>query len=50
MKKAKQLTKPRNPMIAAVLFKKSGAHGKSQKALRREARVQIKRKIDPSDA
>ena len=44
MKRAKQqlLKAPRNPFVAAVLFKKSGAHGKSEKALRREQKIQLR--------
>ena len=31
---------PRNPFVAAARFKKAGAHQKSEKALRRLAKVQ----------
>ena len=34
---------PRNPYVAAAKFKKAGAHGKSEKALRRAATVQTHR-------
>lgn len=46
MKRAKQkrVRPPRNPLVAVLLFKKSGAHGKSEKALRREAKVTTQRK------
>jgi hypothetical protein len=46
MKRAKQrqVSPPRNPLVALVLFKKSGVHGKSEKALRREAKMAILRK------
>ncbi len=48
MKQAKQkrLTPPRNPLVALVLFKKSGVHTKTEKALRREAKTAIKRKLN----
>ncbi len=46
MKRAKQKTvsPPRNPLVALVLFKKSGAHSKTEKALRREAKIATLRK------
>ena len=34
---------PRNPFVAAAKFKKAGAHGKSEKALRREGKMHIHR-------
>jgi len=40
--KQKQLSAPRNPLIAALMFKKSGAHGKRAKALRREQKIQLR--------
>lgn len=50
MKRAKrQLRAPRNPLVAAVLFKKSGAHGKTTKALRREDKMATQRKLDQSE-
>ena len=33
---------PRNPFVAAAKFKKAGAHGKSEKALRRAATVELR--------
>lgn len=41
MKRAKKLPHPapRNPLVAAVLFRKAGAHRKSKKAKRREEKV-----------
>lgn len=36
-------TAPRNPLVAAAKFKKAGAHGKTEKALRRAARIELKR-------
>ena len=47
--KQKQLKSPRNPMVAVVLFKKSGAHIKTEKALRREAKVLTKLKLNQSE-
>lgn len=32
--------KPRNRLVAAGLFRKAGAHGKSEKALRRAAKIE----------
>ena len=45
MKRAKKSPNraPRNPLVAAVKFRKAGAHGKSEKALRREERMKIKK-------
>jgi hypothetical protein len=43
--KQKQLKAPRNPLVAIVLFKKSGVHTKTEKALRREAKVATKRSV-----
>lgn len=42
MKRAKKSIKhvPRNPLVAAVKFRKAGAHGKSSKALRRKEKMQ----------
>jgi hypothetical protein len=34
---------PRNPFVAAAKFKKAGAHGKSEKALRRASRIDAQR-------
>ena len=41
MKRAKKLPDhaPRNPLVAAARFRKAGAHGKSEKALRREEKM-----------
>ncbi len=50
MKRAKQqLRSPRNPLVAVVLFKRSGAHGKTIKAQRREDKVATKRKLGQSE-
>ncbi len=34
---------PRNPFVAAAKFKKAGAHGKSEKAMRRAVNVKTQR-------
>ncbi len=34
---------PRNPLVAVAKFKKAGAHGKSGKALRRAANMELQR-------
>ena len=51
MKRAKQrkVSPPRNPLVALVLFKKSGAHGKTGKALRREAKIATRRKASSDE-
>ena len=45
MKRAKKLLKhaPRNPLVAAAKFRKAGAHGKGEKALRRGEKIKIKK-------
>lgn len=43
--KQKQLKAPRNPLVVVVLFKKSGAHVKTEKALRREAKMATQLKL-----
>ena len=45
MKRAKKLPNPapRNPLVAEVLFRKAGAHGKSKKARRREETMKLKK-------
>ena len=50
MKRAKQHPppKPRNPVALSPLLKKGGAHGKTTRARRRAARVELKRQmLDP---
>lgn len=37
--KARKRSAPRNPFVAAALFKKAGTHAKSNKALRRQEKV-----------
>lgn len=37
--KARKRSAPRNPFVAATLFKKAGTHAKSNKALRRQEKV-----------
>jgi hypothetical protein len=39
----KQIFKPRNPLIAPLLFKKSGAHRKSNKAVRRAETQKVRK-------
>jgi hypothetical protein len=41
VKRAKQkpLLPPRNPLVAVALLRKSGAHSKTRKALRRKSKV-----------
>lgn len=41
--KRKPKQAPRNPLVAAAKFKTAGAHGKSRKALRRAARMELQR-------
>ena len=38
-RKIKLLKAPRNPMVARILFKKSGPHGKTEKATRRQQKI-----------
>ena len=40
---------PRNPLVAPALQRKAGAHGKSQKAQRRAARVALQRRDEVED-
>ncbi|MEQ1590483.1 MAG: hypothetical protein ABL902_09040 [Gallionella sp.] len=44
--KQKQLKAPHNPLIAVVLFRKSGVHTKTEKALRREAKMATQLKLN----
>jgi len=41
----RKLFAPRNSLIALMLFKKSGAHGKSVKAQRRKKKVEAQRSL-----
>ena len=43
MKRAKKQPNilPRNPLVAGALFRKAGAHGKSEKAKRRGERTKL---------
>ncbi len=51
MKRAKrQRRMPRNPLVPVVLFKKSGAHGKSVKAQRRADKMMTKRSVDRDES
>jgi hypothetical protein len=47
--KQKQLKPPRNPLVAVVLFKKSGAHVKTEKALRRKAKMVTQLKLNQGE-
>jgi len=50
VKRAKQHPppKPRNPVARSPLMKKGGAHGKTTRAKRRAARVELKKQLlDP---
>jgi hypothetical protein len=40
-----KMTSPRNPFVVVSLFKKSGVHCKSNKALRRKVKVMHQRNI-----
>lgn len=42
---AKSKLAPRNPLVAAGLFRKAGAHGKSNKAQRRKDRVETLKSV-----
>lgn len=50
MKRAKKLPNPapRNPLVAAVLFRKAGAHDKSEKAKRRKEKMKLKKLASPT--
>ena len=41
MKRKTQLVRPRNPLVAPALFRKAGAHGRSEKATRRAAKMEL---------
>jgi len=41
------LTKPRNPVARSPLLAKGGPHGKSRRALRRLAKVELQKMRDP---
>ena len=47
--KNKQLPKPRNPFVQHLIVKKQGAHEKSYKTHRRDAKVALKKSSDYSD-
>jgi hypothetical protein len=46
--KQKQLPKPRNPFVQHLIVKKQGAHTKSYKTHRRDAKVALKKSSDYS--
>jgi hypothetical protein len=53
MKRAKRppCHAPRNPLVAAVKFRKAGAHGKTEKAKRRAQKMQtVKSASEPEPA
>lgn len=41
----RKITAPRNPFVAAAKMKKAGAHGKSNKALRRAGKIEMQRRV-----
>lgn len=41
MKRKAKLVRPRNPLVAPALFRKAGAHGKSEKAKRRAVKMEL---------
>lgn len=43
--KQKQLKAPRNPLVAVVLFRKSGVYTRTEKALWREAKMATQLKL-----
>lgn len=45
MKRAKKTPNPapRNPLVAVAKFRKAGAHGKSEKAQRREEKMRVRK-------
>ena len=47
--KRKELPKPRNPFVQHLIVKKQGAHEKSYKTHRRDAKVALKKSSDYSD-
>ena len=51
MKRAKQRAKlkPRNPVARSPLLRKGGAHGKSTAAKRRQAQVELLKKLRDPD-
>ena len=46
--KRKELPKPRNPFVQHLIVKKQGAHEKSYKTHRRDAKVALKKSSDYS--
>ena len=45
----KELPKARNPFVQHLITKKSGAHGKSKKAQRRDDKVELRKGNKPQD-
>ena len=50
MKRKTMLVRPRNPLVAPAKFRKAGAHGKSEKALRRATKMEIRGVVGREDA
>jgi len=44
---AVQTPKPRNPLVAAALFRRAGAHLAGGSAMRQQARRELERELDP---
>jgi len=42
-RKTNKVPKDRNPLVAAIMFRKAGAHDKSNKAKRRQMKVELQR-------
>lgn len=43
MKQKQKSPKQRNPFVQHIITKKSGAHGKTKKAIRRDDKAQLKK-------
>lgn len=43
MKRKNKIPKERNPFVQHIMFKKSGAHGKSKKAQRRDEKAELRK-------
>jgi hypothetical protein len=44
-----KVVKPRNPMVAASLFRKAGAHGRSMAGQRQKAARALRRELNDCD-
>jgi len=49
MAKKQKIPKPRNPFVQHLITKKSGAHGKTQKAQRRDDKAELRKSNKPQD-